>query len=392
MSLVSNIFHHMCCLLMNPAILTQAQAIVNIYLHENAMILDNMSEENKTADIDISNPAAAARISALSSTLASIHQAIDTICSIPPRDLINVPTVALARTAFAIVALIKLYSIVTAPDSYIGQVIEPQDLKVEIYLDKVIAHYTAAGSLAGGVTPGKFSTVMSMLREWFKSRKDQHGDLKRALQVPPGNAPASETDRNRVIPSTPLVVLFAVSNELSQSTTSQGNTPQGNTPLHLLSVVASEEKTQSPGQQQQYQQTYARSRPDYPLPQSTPETMAQAPALPPCISPSQLPSQLPANTTTAPDSWGPYDSQRQFYPAQTPFDPTTTTSPGQQPAVSGYPDFSVSGSNTLMMPPSASMGMFAPELGVGLDEQFWSSMGQITGDMMFFPPQGSWSF
>src|SRR5699024_3352797 len=121
MSLVSNIFHHMCCLLMNPAILTQAQAIVNIYLHENAMILDNMSEENKTADIDISNPAAAARISALSSTLASIHQAIDTICSIPPRDLINVPTVALARTAFAIVALIKLYSIVTAPDSYIGQ-------------------------------------------------------------------------------------------------------------------------------------------------------------------------------------------------------------------------------------------------------------------------------
>ncbi|BCS23393.1 putative C6 transcription factor (War1) [Aspergillus puulaauensis] len=351
----------------DSAIMTQAQAIVNIYLHENAMILDNLSEENKTADIDISNPAAATRISALSSTLASIHQAIDTICSIPPRDLISVPTVALARTAFAIVALIKLYSIVTAPDSYVGQVIEPQALKVEIYLDKVIAHYTAAGSLAGGVTPGKFSTVMSMLREWFKSRKDQHGDLKHALQVPPGNAPASGTDRNR-------------------NTTSQENTPQGNTPLHLLSEVASGEKSQSPSQQQQYQQTYAQSRPGYPLSQPSPDTMAQAPALPPCLSPSQLPSQLHTNTTAAPDSWG------QFYPAQTPFDPTTTASPGQQPVASGYPDFSVSGSNTSMMPPSASMGMFAPELGVGLDEQFWSTMGHITGDMMFFPPQGSWPF
>lgn len=376
----------MCYLLTTPAIMTQAQAIVNIYLHENAMILDNLSEENKTADIDISNPAAATRISALSSTLASIHQAIDTICSIPPRDLISVPTVALARTAFAIVALIKLYSIVTAPDSYVGQVIEPQALKVEIYLDKVIAHYTAAGSLAGGVTPGKFSTVMSMLREWFKSRKDQHGDLKHALQVPPGNAPASGTDRNRVMPSIPHILL-AISNELSQNTTSQENTP-----LHLLSEVASGEKSQSPGQQQQYQQTYAQSRPGYPLSQPSPDTMAQAPVLPPCLSPSQLPSQLHTNTTTAPDSWGAYDSQRQFYPAQTPFDPTTTASPGQQPAASGYPDFSVPGSNTLMMPPSASMGMFAPELGVGLDEQFWSTMGHITGEMMFFPPQGSWPF
>ncbi|KAL4912705.1 hypothetical protein BDW62DRAFT_194009 [Aspergillus aurantiobrunneus] len=347
------------------AIMVQAQAIVNIYLHENAMILDNSSEENK-ADSDITAPIAAARISALSSTLTSIHESIDKICAIPPRDLVNIPTVALARTAFAIVALIKLYSIVTAPESYIGQVIEPKALKVEYYLDKVIGHYTAAGSLAGGVTPGKFSTVMSMLREWFKSRRDQHGDLKHALQVSQqGNASASESDRQNI------------------------NAPSGNTPLHLLSEVASgKPKNQSnPNQQPSYRAGFAVSQP-------SPGPMA----LPPCISPSQLPSELPTTTTntTAPDSssWAPYDSQRQFYLPPTPFDPATTTSPNQQvPTASGYPDFSVAASNPLMMAPAAaSMGVFAPDLGMGLDEQFWSSMGHMAGEISFFPPQGTWPF
>ncbi|KAL4783446.1 hypothetical protein BJX76DRAFT_257323 [Aspergillus varians] len=343
----------------DSVIMAQAQAIVNIYLHENAMILENSSEENTATDSDFSTPAAAARISSLSSTLASIHQAIDTVCSIPVSELISIPTVALARTAFALVALIKLYSIVTAPDSYIGQVIEPKVLKVELYLDRVIAHYTAAGSLAGGITPGKFSTVMSMLREWFKSRKDQHGDLKNALQVAQGGDPSAS----------------------QQGRYKSTNLSQGNTPLQLLSEVATgEPNNQSSPNQQQYQQ--------HPY---QPDRTAQLPPLPACISPSELPSRLPTNTnsnTAAADSWAPYDSQRQFYQSSGPFDTTTTTSPNHQPPpASGYPDFSIPGSNPLMMGPGP-MGMF-PDLGLGLDEQFWGTMGYI-GDMPFFPPQGNW--
>jgi hypothetical protein len=167
----------------NTALMIQAEAIVNVYLHEHSMALENPDEYGKETEVDIGSPHMTARISALSSTLSSIHRSIDAICSVPVRELVNIPTVSLARTAFAIVALIKLYSIVTAPGSYIGQVIEPQNLKVDCYLDKVIAHYTAAGSLSGGVTPAKFSTVLSMLRDWFKSRKDQHGVLNDSLDT-----------------------------------------------------------------------------------------------------------------------------------------------------------------------------------------------------------------
>ncbi|KAL5337440.1 hypothetical protein BJX70DRAFT_369399 [Aspergillus crustosus] len=364
----------------DSAIMVQAEAIVNIYLHENAMVLDNSNDENKI-DTDISSPTTAARISALSSALSSIHQAIDTICSIHVRDLVNIPTVALARTAFAIVALIKLYSVVTAPDSFIGQVIEPKVLRVDCYLDKVIAHYTAAGSLPGGVTPGKFSTVLSMLREWFKSRKDQHGQLKADLIVPPcENSSGPEPARNQ-----PAV--------------------QVSTPLHLLSEVATgDPKNRSPTTANYL--PYPTTRTSFP---SDPAISGPSPdlsfqtSLPPRLSPSQLP------TSTEPDSWPPYpttNQQRQFYQPQpqhqhqqSPFDqnasPNTQSSTGPG-SVSGYPDFSGSAANAnamMMAPAAVSMGMFAPDLGMGLDEQFWSTMGYtMGGEMNLFPPQGSWAY
>lgn len=194
--------------------MSQAEAIVSIYLHENAMVLETPG--NDKADKDISSLDAASRISALSTSLASIHQAVDTVCSIPPKELVNIPTVALARTAFAIVALIKLYSIVTARDSYIGQVIEPGHLKVEYYLGKVIAHYTAAGGLPGGVTPGKFSTVLTMLREWFRSRKGQQGSSNDSFQAASqkGDAPNSEVLRMQVWLSTISLPSATLSNKV----------------------------------------------------------------------------------------------------------------------------------------------------------------------------------
>ncbi|KAL4943467.1 hypothetical protein BDV06DRAFT_189857 [Aspergillus oleicola] len=405
----------------DSAIMTQAQAIVNIYLHENAMVLDasTTSDEQKLTDGDISSPIASARISALSSTLTSIHDAIDTICSIPVRDLISMPTVALARTAFSVVAMIKLYSVVSAPDSYIGRIIDPAALKVEPYLDKVIAHYTAAGSLVGGVTPGKFSAVMSMLREWFKSRKDQAAPEFRgsAMQLPQHGNLEHET-RNQ----------------------QQANAQRpGSTPLHLLSEVA----TGEPGsnQHQQYgQQPYASRFQQSPDPNTTANSISQT-GLPPCISPCDLPAQFPSTTPSAPappttnatpqDAWNqaPYDPSptataprpgHSFFQSPnantTLFSPTgnTTSSAsasatgpnsGPGPAGAGY-DFSApttTNPNPLMMAPTPSsaaapsmpiglpMPMFMPDLGMGLDEQFWSTMG-AAGDIPLWPQTGGWSF
>ncbi|KAL4801983.1 hypothetical protein BDV18DRAFT_147997 [Aspergillus unguis] len=364
-----------------PAILAQALAIVNIYLHESAMVLDPSNDEKKAADgdRDLYHPVAAARISALSSTLSSIHEAIDIICAIPVEELICMPTVALARTAFSIVALIKLYSIVSAPDSYIGQVIDPSALRVEFYMDKVIAHYKAAASLAGGITPGKFSTVMTMLREWFKSRKDQHEER------------GKTRDKDATSSATPQE--------------SNKSIPPGNTPLHLLSEVA----TGDPAQQQQYQgqgQPYLPSRTGHGFPlQTSPSDTSNSntlPNLPPCVSPSQLPSNLHHSTSNSNPSPNPnvtstttYD-QRTFYPPTNTtlqFDqPTTspstnpnTTSDSAPAQVQVYPNYTVSVPDTLSMNPNPTfsmnanivdgMAMYAPDIGIGLDEQFLNSIG-----------------
>ncbi|KAL4930480.1 putative C6 transcription factor (War1) [Aspergillus undulatus] len=388
----------------DPAIMTQAQAIVNIYLHENAMVLDTAtsSEENKLTDGNISSPIAAARISALSSTLSSIHEAIGTICTISVRELISMPTVTLARTAFSVVALIKLYSIVSAPDSYIGQVIDPAALKVEGYLDKVIAHYTTAGSLPGGITPGKFSTVMSMLREWFKSRKNQGGEMKGAAMQNPAHENIEAQQRR----------------EQRQAS--------GSTPLHLLSEVATGDNQSNQPQHQQYQQQPYASRPPYqPSPDSstTTNTNSLPQSLAPCISPSDLPAQLStttpltsanASTTTAPsqtqaqnqETWPPthYDpSRHQYYaPTQNPFSPNQTHPSSSTSATGPGYDFSPSTSNMLdpststslpmnmNMPMGMNMGVL-PDLGLGLDEQFWSTMG-VGGDIVFWPQEGGWPF
>ena len=154
----------------------QSEHILNIFMHESALQLDAAQ-----TDEEISGPTSAAHINALTSCLTSIQAAIDAICSLDPKTIICLPTVALARTSYAAVALIKLYSLASAPDSKVGQVIDPASLKVEYYLEKVINHYKVAGEQDGGRAPSKFCIVLSLLLSWFLKRKDQNPGLREAF-------------------------------------------------------------------------------------------------------------------------------------------------------------------------------------------------------------------
>ncbi|KAL2812159.1 hypothetical protein BJX63DRAFT_260141 [Aspergillus granulosus] len=379
----------------NTALMNQAEAIVNVYLHEHSMALESPDEYGKETEVSIGSPHMTARISALSSTLSSIHRSIDAICSVPVRELINVPTVSLARTAFAIVALIKLYSIVTVPGSYIGQVIEPKDLKVDSYLDKVIAHYTAAGNMSGGVTPAKFSTVLSMLRDWFKSRKDQNGVLKDTLDASDKVEMAS--------------VLRAAANKHKQMTTDAA-TP---TPLHILSEVATDDPNNQSSAPVTQQQLYPLSRPGFPQDPNIPQQPQSADViqtLPPCIGidPSSCPPPTATNTTatasgpnSTSDSWSPYASQRQFY-TTSPFGTAASPNPNQpaptaaSTATSGYPNLTGgTGSAGMMMP--STPGVFAPEFGIQVNYTdpnlyaFYEWLGDGVSNFPV-PPEGSGFF
>lgn len=140
-------------------------------------------------------------IDALTSCINSIHKTLDIITSVPPDRFINLPTLAVARTAYPVVSLIKIYSLLTAPESRIGQVIDMQTLKVEYYLDRVITRYRAAAALDGGRVATKFGNIIMMLRNWFVKKKENGPELREIF----GAEMASDTpsDKASVRPHQP---------------------------------------------------------------------------------------------------------------------------------------------------------------------------------------------
>lgn len=158
------------------AFLRQFEHILNIHIHEVAMHVDS---ENDTSDPENEGsrprplPLSAAQINSLTICLSSIHQALDATISINPSELLAIPTIGLARTAYSAVSLIKLYSFISSPESGDGHVLDLDSLKVDYYLDTIVEHYRVAGELSGGRTAARFSVVLAMLRSWFSKRREQ---------------------------------------------------------------------------------------------------------------------------------------------------------------------------------------------------------------------------
>ncbi|KAE8375551.1 hypothetical protein BDV26DRAFT_283376 [Aspergillus bertholletiae] len=341
-------------------VFTQAEYITNLYLHESAMHVD-YSEDQKSPGDDLSSPTSAAHMNALSTCLTSIHQAIDTICSVDIKDLISLPVFALARTSFTVVALIKLYSIVSSPETRIGQVIDLASLRTEYYLDRVIEHYTRAGEQAGGRTPAKFSVVLNMLRGWFLKRKDHGLALRDAFgggmrPMNCGNDKASQP---------------AAEERYQQKTT-------GTTPLHLLSEVAMGEPQNRPTSGQgpcpPPPADYTPST-SGPVSQTSSSELVSQPQPQPSLGPNPAPA---TGGTSDSDPWASYPAPtRQFYP------PLVSTY--QDIPASGYPDPTV---NNGMAMPWPVQGFFVPELGmqVGFEPENLYALENMLGDGFFNLP------
>ncbi|KAF9895237.1 hypothetical protein FE257_000139 [Aspergillus nanangensis] len=313
-------------------IISQTYHIMDLYMHEGAMQLDPTSDD---PDAPEDNPTSPAHINALTTCITSCHKAINIVCSIDIHDLLDLPVVCQARTSFAVIALIKLYSIISAPETGLGQVIEPSSLKTNYYLDRVIEHYRAAGDLDGGRTPAKFSVVLGMLQKWFNSRKDRSTELKDAFSgrgLTCGDL-ANEEDRER-----------------------QPSKPGPQTPLHVLSEVAMGDPNTRPNT------IYARDGPTTTFPDPT-----QATEL---IPPQSLSSGPTPGSTSVSEQWQyPPPNPRPIFP---PFN-------APYPEVSaGYPDIIGNG----MGMPGMNVGFFVPELGmqVGLNAENLMALETMMGD------------
>lgn len=338
------------------AFMRQSEHILNIYMHETAMQLDA-----SPTDEEPSGPTTASHINALTSCLTSIQQALDAICSVDIRTVVCLPTVALARTSYAAIALIKLYSLTSAPDSKIGQVIDPASLKVEYYLDKVINHYSVAGKLNGGRAPAKFSIVLGLLRSWFAKQKDQSPVLREALGGLSRPITCADENDGRDEP-------VGTSSLCRQQLIPQAKMT---TPLHLLSEVAMGDPSRPNTALQS--RAYPADSSDIPnIPAEESENWMQQSQYPPVPG-------LPAPSTTAHSQPRPYyQPYNQGYPEMP---------PGTAPS---YPSNPVPSQAEMLMPTAANQTCFVPELGmqVGLYPENLFALGNMLDEGFFNLPFG----
>ncbi|KAJ5580276.1 Transcription factor [Penicillium hispanicum] len=197
---------------------------INLFVHESAMGVDCRDNNIVNSSIDgLPTSAVAPFIDALTTCIHSIHQTLDILNTVDTVRLTCLPTLALARTAYPVVSLIKIYSLLTAPESRIGQVIDMQTLKVEYYLDKTITHYRAAAALDGGRVALKFGNILTMMRNWFISKKGNGPELREIFGTEMRSDTRSERQPTRP-GTTPLQVLSELASGDPASGTASTNT------------------------------------------------------------------------------------------------------------------------------------------------------------------------
>ena len=356
--------------------------VLNLFVHESAMSVNYNTTDNSPSHENLQSSSMAAVIDALTTAIRCIHQSIDIICTIEIDRLISLPTTSLARTSYPVVSLIKIYSLFMTPDSRIGQILDVQSLKLDYYLDKVIAHYRSAAGRNGGRAAAKFGNIMVLLRNWFVKKRDQ-GDQGRELKEVFSNKKEG-SDRK---PNTP-----------SQDTPTPSAKPptqmsQCMTPLHFLSEVAmgdpAHRANNSAATRQMSGQDYpsATQSPGSANPMITPGSSRYGdPSLSSLSgtkpSPQTSWSSGPSYPTTLPGS-DPTQIERGYYQpfaadvSQNYPDLQSSAAPTQP----GYPDMSAAGMQ--LAPP---MGM-APE--IGMDPNFgdpWFTLGNMMNEGLFTFP------
>ncbi|KAJ5621891.1 hypothetical protein N7528_005123 [Penicillium herquei] len=188
---------------------------LELFVHESAMGVDcrDSIQPNVLNNEDLPATTMAPLIDALTTCINSIHKTFDVIMDVDVERFTCLPTLAIARTAYPVVSLIKIYSLLTAPESRIGQVIDMQSLKIEYYLEKVLNHYQTAAALDSGRVVNKFRNILQMLYAWFSKKKSNGPELREIFGA-----------------------------EMRSDNSSDKNPmKEGTTPLHVLSELAMED-------------------------------------------------------------------------------------------------------------------------------------------------------
>ncbi|KAF9879713.1 hypothetical protein CkaCkLH20_02524 [Colletotrichum karsti] len=232
--------------------------VLSLYMHEIALHtqLDDIRPPFDTATLkDGMLPnltLTTSHINALSACLSAIDGIFEAFLSMEVPRIRCLPVFNFVRVAYAVVVLIKMYFSATAPGSELGKVIDKDNMKVEYYLDALLERFRAAASDDRSRPAAKFLVVLVMLRSWFLKQSKGLGGA-----GPPSEAVAKAfAESNRASrpaegnpAPTPATTATAAAEERPafQQTPAMQEYPAANTPLHLLSEIATNDRSASRG-------------------------------------------------------------------------------------------------------------------------------------------------
>jgi hypothetical protein len=229
--------------------------VADLYLHEIALHFNHNVEDfrlpfteeslksvNNTTDTLTQN-----QMAALESCLRAAHGILDTMLSWDVETIKSLPMLLFfVRAIYALVILIKMHVAVCTPNSELGKMMRPEDLKVEYYIDSLIAlfGYQTKQQQPSPPQPSpgtkqlsaldkphpKVLRILGVLKEWFGRHKMENSRNSRS---------ASALSRKATAPPTE-----------SEQVKSEGEQYE-QTPLHMLSRVATGNQQQDQKQSQQ---------------------------------------------------------------------------------------------------------------------------------------------
>ncbi|KIW69857.1 hypothetical protein PV04_02180 [Phialophora macrospora] len=163
--------------MLKKPIVQHTWGIINLYMHEIAMHhnhnIDDFRPPYIATPIDgPPDPDTPAHVEALTICINSAHSAFEAFLSMDVVALRALPTLFFVRNSYAAVALIKMYSAVSAKGSKFNAIFKARDLKVEYYLDRMIEALSKACEGGMSRVAQKFTLIFNMLKSWHMKRID----------------------------------------------------------------------------------------------------------------------------------------------------------------------------------------------------------------------------
>lgn len=154
--------------------------VVDIYLHELVLQSGGPADQASSSSSPSRAPLSAdglqdglvgaaslspQHIDGLSACLVAINDAIDTFLSFDVEQTRCLPALNFARVAYALVILLKMYF--SAGGAELGAIIGRDKIRVDHYLDRLMAKFREAAADDRCRPAAKFLVVLAMLRSWF---------------------------------------------------------------------------------------------------------------------------------------------------------------------------------------------------------------------------------